>query len=53
MSNYANLPAPSPEAGLSRYLTEIRKFPMLSRRRSICSPRPGPITATRKARIVW
>ena len=29
MSNYANLPAPSPEAGLSRYLTEIRKFPML------------------------
>ena len=26
---YANLPAPSPEAGLSRYLTEIRKFPML------------------------
>ena len=29
MSNYTNLPAPSPEAGLSRYLTEIRKFPML------------------------
>jgi RNA polymerase sigma-32 factor len=29
MSNYANLPAPSPEAGLSRYLQEIRKFPML------------------------
>ncbi|SEK33572.1 RNA polymerase sigma factor RpoH [Roseivivax marinus] len=29
MSNYANLPAPSPEAGLSRYLTEIRKFPLL------------------------
>ncbi len=27
--SYANLPAPSPEAGLSRYLTEIRKFPML------------------------
>ncbi len=27
--SYANLPAPSPEQGLSRYLTEIRKFPML------------------------
>ena len=26
---YAALPAPSPEQGLSRYLTEIRKFPML------------------------
>ena len=26
---YANLPAPSPEQGLSRYLSEIRKFPML------------------------
>ena len=30
MSNsYAQLPAPSPEQGLSRYLSEIRKFPML------------------------
>ena len=30
MSNsYASLPAPSPEQGLSRYLSEIRKFPML------------------------
>ena len=29
MSNYANLPAPSPETGLSRYMQEIRKFPML------------------------
>jgi RNA polymerase sigma-32 factor len=30
MSNsYSNLPAPSPEQGLSRYLSEIRKFPML------------------------
>ncbi|WP_340107419.1 RNA polymerase sigma factor RpoH [Pikeienuella sp. HZG-20] len=27
--SYSNLPAPTPEAGLSRYLTEIRKFPML------------------------
>jgi RNA polymerase sigma-32 factor len=26
---YASVPAPSPEQGLSRYLTEIRKFPML------------------------
>ena len=29
MSNYKNLPAPNPENGLSRYLQEIRKFPML------------------------
>jgi len=29
MSNYANLPAPSPEQGLNRYMQEIRKFPML------------------------
>jgi len=29
MSTYANLPAPSPEQGLNRYLQEIRKFPML------------------------
>jgi len=29
LSNYANLPAPSPEAGLNRYLQEIRKFPLL------------------------
>jgi RNA polymerase sigma-32 factor len=27
--NYAKLPAPSPEQGMSRYLQEIRKFPML------------------------
>ncbi|SHM04477.1 RNA polymerase, sigma 32 subunit, RpoH [Roseovarius litoreus] len=29
MSNYKNLPAPSPEGGLNRYLQEIRKFPLL------------------------
>ncbi len=29
MSSYTNLPAPSPEQGLNRYLQEIRKFPML------------------------
>jgi len=29
MSNYKNLPAPSPEGGLNRYMQEIRKFPML------------------------
>ncbi|KNG95325.1 RNA polymerase sigma factor RpoH [Pseudaestuariivita atlantica] len=29
MSNYANLPAPSPESGLNRYMQEIRKFPLL------------------------
>jgi RNA polymerase sigma-32 factor len=29
MSDYANLPAPNPEAGLNRYLAEIRRFPML------------------------
>jgi RNA polymerase sigma-32 factor len=28
-TSYTTLPAPSPEQGLSRYLTEIRKFPML------------------------
>ena len=29
MSNYKNLPAPSPEQGLNRYMQDIRKFPML------------------------
>ncbi|MDO6731114.1 RNA polymerase sigma factor RpoH [Marinovum sp. 2_MG-2023] len=29
MANYANLPAPTPEGGMSRYLQEIRKFPLL------------------------
>ncbi|MBV7378320.1 RNA polymerase sigma factor RpoH [Maritimibacter dapengensis] len=29
MSNYQNLPAPTPEGGLNRYLQEIRRFPML------------------------
>lgn len=29
LSTYANLPAPSPEQGLNRYMQEIRKFPML------------------------
>jgi len=29
MTTYANLPAPSPQQGLNRYLQEIRKFPML------------------------
>src|SRR6056297_513115 len=29
VSNYKNLPAPSPEGGLNRYLQEIRKFPLL------------------------
>ncbi len=29
MSTYANLPAPSPEQGLNRYLQDIRKFPLL------------------------
>jgi RNA polymerase sigma-32 factor len=28
-TSYTNLPAPSPEQGLNRYLQEIRKFPML------------------------
>ena len=31
MANYTNLPAPSPEQGLSRYMQEIRKFPMLEK----------------------
>ncbi|MFQ6553206.1 RNA polymerase sigma factor RpoH [Aestuariibius insulae] len=29
MASYTNLPAPSPEQGLNRYLQQIRKFPML------------------------
>ena len=29
MASYGNLPAPSPEQGLNRYLQEIRKFPLL------------------------
>ncbi|MFO7804726.1 MAG: RNA polymerase sigma factor RpoH [Paracoccaceae bacterium] len=29
MANYGNLPAPTPEGGLNRYMQEIRKFPML------------------------
>lgn len=29
MSNYKNLPAPTPEGGLNRYMQEIRRFPML------------------------
>jgi RNA polymerase, sigma 32 subunit, RpoH len=29
LSAYANLPAPSPEQGLNRYMQEIRKFPLL------------------------
>ena len=29
MANYGNLPAPSPEGGLNRYMQEIRKFPLL------------------------
>jgi RNA polymerase sigma-32 factor len=29
MSTYANLPAPSPEQGMNRYMQDIRKFPLL------------------------
>ncbi|MEM9872037.1 MAG: RNA polymerase sigma factor RpoH [Pseudomonadota bacterium] len=29
MANYANLPAPTPEGGLNRYMQEIRRFPLL------------------------
>ncbi|MEO9518267.1 MAG: RNA polymerase sigma factor RpoH [Paracoccaceae bacterium] len=29
MANYKNLPAPTPEGGLNRYMQEIRKFPLL------------------------
>jgi RNA polymerase sigma-32 factor len=29
VSTYTNLPAPSPEQGMNRYMQEIRKFPML------------------------
>ena len=26
MANYANLPAPTPDGGLNRYMQDIRKF---------------------------
>jgi len=29
MANYKNLPAPTPEGGMNRYMQEIRKFPLL------------------------
>ena len=29
MGNFANLPVPTPEGGLNRYMQEIRKFPLL------------------------
>ncbi|NCQ24117.1 MAG: RNA polymerase sigma factor RpoH [Rhodobacteraceae bacterium CG17_big_fil_post_rev_8_21_14_2_50_63_15] len=29
MGNYKNLPVPTPEGGLNRYMQEIRKFPLL------------------------
>ena len=29
MANYTNLPVPTPEGGLNRYMQEIRKFPLL------------------------
>jgi RNA polymerase sigma-32 factor len=29
VGNYKNLPAPTPEGGLNRYMQEIRKFPLL------------------------
>jgi len=29
MANFKNLPAPTPEGGLNRYMQEIRKFPLL------------------------
>ncbi len=29
MGNYKNLPVPTPEGGLNRYMQDIRKFPML------------------------
>ena len=29
MGNYKNLPAPTPEGGLNRYMQDIRKFPLL------------------------
>jgi RNA polymerase sigma-32 factor len=29
MANYKNLPAPTPEGGMNRYMQDIRKFPLL------------------------
>lgn len=53
MASYANLPAPSPEQGLNRYLQEIRKFPLLEPEEEYMLPRHGPIIRTANPRIVW
>ena len=39
MTNIAGLPAPSVDAGLSRYLTEIRKFPLLQPKEEVAYAR--------------
>jgi RNA polymerase sigma-32 factor len=39
MFNIATLPAPSVDAGLSKYLTEIRKFPMLNPKQELAYAR--------------
>ena len=53
MSTYANLPAPSPEQGLNRYMQEIRKFPMLEPEEEYMLARLGPNGRTRRPRIGW
>ena len=50
MTNYENLPAPSPEAGLSRYLQEIRKFPMLEPEEEYMLARRWLMNRTQKLR---
>ncbi len=47
------LPVLANEGGLSRYLDEIRKFPMLEPSEEFTSPRPGVMPVTAKRRIAW
>ena len=43
----------SPEQGLSRYLTEIRKFPMLSKEEEFMLAKAGRNTKTLKLQKKW
>ena len=53
MANYSNLPAPTPEGGLSRYLQEIRKFPMLEHEEEYMLGKRWVENRIRKLRIKW
>jgi hypothetical protein len=53
MSTYTNLPAPSPEQGMNRYLQEIRSSRFWSLKRNTCWPSGGSIMRTPKPRTGW